>query len=104
MSEETVTDAATEAGNEKLSSGKDHARKAVEDLRAAAEEKSAAIRSAAEAKAQELRQRAEEAWDQGKTCAKQWQSDGEKYVRDNPTRAVLTALGVGFVVGLLFRR
>lgn len=104
MSEPNVTDAAASAGNEKVESGRDHARKAVEDLRSAAEEKTAAIRSAAEAKAQELRHRAEEAWHQTRDRAKTWQSDGEQYIRENPTRAVLTALGVGFVVGLLFRR
>jgi ElaB/YqjD/DUF883 family membrane-anchored ribosome-binding protein len=25
-------------------------------------------------------------------------------VRENPTKAVLTALGIGFVLGLIFRR
>jgi ElaB/YqjD/DUF883 family membrane-anchored ribosome-binding protein len=32
------------------------------------------------------------------------QDDGEQYVRENPTKAVFTALGVGFVLGLIFRR
>ena len=30
--------------------------------------------------------------------------DGEDYVRENPTKAVMTALGIGFVLGLIFRR
>jgi ElaB/YqjD/DUF883 family membrane-anchored ribosome-binding protein len=30
--------------------------------------------------------------------------DGEDYVRENPMKAVLTALGIGFVFGLIFRR
>ena len=30
--------------------------------------------------------------------------DGEDYVRENPMKAVTTALGIGFVVGLIFRR
>ena len=29
--------------------------------------------------------------------------DGEDYVRENPMKAVFTALGVGFVLGLIFR-
>jgi ElaB/YqjD/DUF883 family membrane-anchored ribosome-binding protein len=33
-----------------------------------------------------------------------FQEDGEQYVRDNPTKAVFTALGIGFVLGLIFRR
>ena len=30
--------------------------------------------------------------------------DGEDYVRENPMKAVMTALGIGFVLGLIFRR
>ena len=30
--------------------------------------------------------------------------DGEDYVRENPMKAVVTALGIGFVLGLIFRR
>jgi ElaB/YqjD/DUF883 family membrane-anchored ribosome-binding protein len=29
--------------------------------------------------------------------------DGEDYVRENPMRAVMTALGIGFVLGMIFR-
>ena len=30
--------------------------------------------------------------------------DGEDYVRENPMKAVMAALGIGFVLGLIFRR
>ena len=30
--------------------------------------------------------------------------DGEDYVRENPMKAVMTTLGIGFVLGLIFRR
>ena len=33
-----------------------------------------------------------------------FQEDGEAYVRENPTKAVLTAVVAGFVLALLFRR
>jgi ElaB/YqjD/DUF883 family membrane-anchored ribosome-binding protein len=33
-----------------------------------------------------------------------FQQDAEEYVRENPTKAVFTALAVGFVLGLIFRR
>jgi ElaB/YqjD/DUF883 family membrane-anchored ribosome-binding protein len=33
-----------------------------------------------------------------------FQEDTEQYVRENPTKAVFTALGIGFVLGLIFRR
>ena len=30
--------------------------------------------------------------------------NADRYVRENPTKAVLSALGIGFVCGLIFRR
>ncbi len=73
------TSAGTDA-QDKFESGKTHARKAAEDLR-----------GAAGALAEEYRGKAEEA-------------ETEQYVRENPTKAVFTALGIGFVLGLIFRR
>ena len=88
----------------KLESGKTHVKQAADDLRAAAEAKATELRSAAEAKANELRGRAEQAYSDVRTRALTMREDGEQYVRENPTRAVLTALGIGFVLGLIFRR
>jgi ElaB/YqjD/DUF883 family membrane-anchored ribosome-binding protein len=88
----------------RFESGKTHARQAADDLRAAAEAKAQELRSIAEAKAQEYRGRAEQAYDQARTRVRTLRDDGEQYVRENPTRAVLTALGAGFVLGLIFRR
>jgi ElaB/YqjD/DUF883 family membrane-anchored ribosome-binding protein len=70
-----------------------HARKAAEDLR-----------SAAGAMADEYRQRGKEVWDDTVHRVRNFQDDSEQYVRQNPTKAVFTALGVGFVLGLIFRR
>lgn len=89
---------------DKFESGKAHARQAAEDLKAAAEAKAAELRAQAEAKAQELRSRAENVYQQARSRARTFQEEGEAYVRENPTRGVLAALGVGFVLGLLFRR
>jgi ElaB/YqjD/DUF883 family membrane-anchored ribosome-binding protein len=91
-------------GASKFESGKAHAAQAAEDLRAAAEAKAQALRAAAEAKAQVLRGRAEQAYTDARSRARTFREDGEHYIRENPTRAVLTALGVGFVLGLIFRR
>ena len=33
-----------------------------------------------------------------------FQDDSRQYVRENPTKAVFTTLGIGFVLGLIFRR
>ena len=76
-----------------LESSKTHARQAAEDLRTAATEI-----------AGQYRGKAEEAWGQAQDRVRTFQEDGEAYVRDNPTKAVFTALGIGFVLGIIFRR
>src|ERR1700712_5649414 len=82
----------TDAGS-RLESSKTHARRAAEDLK-----------SAATGMANEYRGKAEAAWDDATSRARTLQEDGEQYVRENPTKAVFTALGIGFVLGLIFRR
>ena len=112
MSNETIPG---ETASSKFESGKTHAIHAAEDLKAAAEAKARELRSIAEAKAQELRGKAEHAFGEAKVKAEHamgearvkartFREDGEQYIRENPTRAVFTALGVGFVLGLIFRR
>src|SRR5439155_14942341 len=88
MPDEQVTNDATR----KFESGKTHAKQAAEDLRAAAEAKAQELRSTAEAKAQELRGRAEQTYGEYRDRARTLREDGEQYIRENPTRAVLTAL------------
>ena len=101
MSNETIPG---QDASKKFESGKTHAIHAAEDLKAAAEAKAQELRNVAEAKAQEFRGRAEHAFDEARVKARTFREDGEHYVRENPTRAVLTALGIGFVLGLIFRR
>jgi len=62
------------------------------------------LRSAAGAVAEEYRGRAEEVWQDASQRVRGFQEDAEQYVRDNPTKAIFTALGIGFVLGLIFRR
>jgi ElaB/YqjD/DUF883 family membrane-anchored ribosome-binding protein len=57
-----------------------------EDLRQAASQKAAEIRTAAQDKTNELQGTAEGAWSGARSKAKSWHSEGEAYVRDNPTR------------------
>jgi ElaB/YqjD/DUF883 family membrane-anchored ribosome-binding protein len=76
-----------------LESSKTHARQAAEDLRTAATQM-----------AGEYRGKAEQAWEDASGRVRTFQEDGEQYVRDNPTKAVFTALGIGFVLGIVFRR
>jgi ElaB/YqjD/DUF883 family membrane-anchored ribosome-binding protein len=77
----------------KAEQGVKHTRKAAEDLR-----------SSAGAMADEYRGRLEEIRDDAVQRIRSFQDDGEQYVRENPTKAVFTALAVGFVLGLIFRR
>ena len=43
-------------------------------------------------------------WDDARRRVRSFQDESKQYVRENPTKAVFTALGVGFVLGLIFRR
>ena len=76
-----------------LQSTRTHAQQAAEDLKAAA----GAIGA-------EHRDKAEQTWDDARDRVRTFQEDANQYVRENPTKAVFTALGIGFVLGLIFRR
>jgi len=78
---------------EEAKPGVTHVRKAAEDLR-----------SAAGAMADEYRERGKEVWDDALHRVRSFQDDSKQYVRKNPMKAVFTALGVGLVLGLVFRR
>ena len=92
MAEEKQSGASSSAQN-KLESSKTPARRAAQDLK-----------SAATAMAEDYRGKATQAWGDAKVRVRTLQEDGEDYIRENPMKAVLTALGIGFVLGLIFRR
>lgn len=77
-----------------------HAEEAGDHAAAAAAE----MRDAAADAAQEIRDRVANIAEEIRGRAKQWQSDAETYVRKNPVKSVLTAAGIGFVIGALIRR
>jgi ElaB/YqjD/DUF883 family membrane-anchored ribosome-binding protein len=118
MNEETVNPGAPPPDADPaaiLQQSKTHALQAAEELRAAASLKAQQLREAASASASRLREsatgQAERArefatgqFTQARAQARDWQQSGEAFVRENPTKAVLAALGVGFVLGLIFRR
>src|SRR6267142_3027605 len=78
---------------QKAERGGTHARKAAEDLG-----------SVAGAIADEYRDRGKEVLDDALHRVRSFQDDSKQYVRENPTKAVFTALGVGLVLGFMFRR
>jgi ElaB/YqjD/DUF883 family membrane-anchored ribosome-binding protein len=59
---------------------------------------------AAGAMADEYRERGKEVLDDALHRVRTFQDDSKQFVRENPTKAVFTALGVRFVLGLIFRR
>ena len=73
--------------------GATHIHKAAEDLR-----------SAAGAMTDEYRERGKEVWNDALHRVRSFQDDSKQYVCKNPMKAVFTALGVGLVLGLVFRR
>ena len=87
-----------------LETSKGHVKQAADDLRAAAEAKAHEFRAKAEVTAQEIRGRAEHAYSDARDRARTLQDDGEEYIRQNPSKSVLTALAAGFVLGLILRR
>ncbi len=114
MSDE-FTDTNPDSASSKFTAGKEHARQAAGELRAAATEKlgelretathrTQELRSAAEARVSELRGKAGTAWVEARTRADGLREDGEAYVRERPLQAVLAAFGVGLFIGLLIRR
>ena len=62
-----------------------------------------ALESATTKMAKDYRDKAEQSWDETKVRVRTWREEGEGYVRDNPIKAVFTALGMGFVLGLIVR-
>ena len=78
---------------QKAERGVKHARKAAEDLG-----------SSVGAMAEKYLGRLEEIRDDALHRVRSFQDDSKQYVRENPSKAVFTALGVGLVLGLIFRR
>ena len=78
----------------------DHFEASKAHARAAAAE----MRDAAAEAAREFRERASGVAGEWKEKAQSVQREIEDYVREHPTKSVLAALGVGFVIGLIFRR
>jgi ElaB/YqjD/DUF883 family membrane-anchored ribosome-binding protein len=64
---------------------------------------SADFGSSAGAIARDYRGKGEQIWDDARDRVRTFQRDADEYVRKNPTKAVFTALGIGFVLGLMFR-
>ena len=90
--------------NDKLNDLKGQASAKLDDLKGQATDRANEYYATASAKAEELRGQAEAAWGDAKVKARTYQDDGEQYVRENPTKAILIGLGAGFLLGLIVRK
>ena len=59
------------------------------------------FKSEAGAMVEKYSETAEQAWDDAKERVRTFKEDADEYVRKNPTKAVLAALAIGFVLGLI---
>jgi ElaB/YqjD/DUF883 family membrane-anchored ribosome-binding protein len=61
------------------------------------------LKSAASAVAKDYAEKGSAVLDEAKERVRTLREDGADYVRKNPTKAVFAALGVGFVLGLIYK-
>ena len=62
------------------------------------------LATAASDKAKEYKGKAEKVMNDAQDKVRSFQEEGERYVRENPTRAIVSVLGIGLLLGLIFRR
>ncbi|MEI6714034.1 MAG: hypothetical protein WCO60_09795 [Verrucomicrobiota bacterium] len=102
--EDSHHDEPTHSVKDTLRASGAHAVQAAEELKAAAEAKAREWRNVADEKTAELKEKAEVAYADTKVKLQSIQKDTEAYVRANPLKAVLAAVGAGFLLGVLARR
>jgi ElaB/YqjD/DUF883 family membrane-anchored ribosome-binding protein len=93
MSDNPHTNGHDEDPENHFEATKAHARAAASEMRGVATEV-----------AREIKERAGALAGKWKDKARQVHKEIEHYVREHPTKSVLAAVGVGFVLGLVFRR
>lgn len=77
-----------------------HAGEAVQNVR----EMGSQVREAAREKLENLRDQASEYYDQGREKAQEWEQNLESYIQDQPVKSLLIAAGVGFLLGVIWKR
>lgn len=83
---------------------KDFAATPAPSAKDSAVEKAQNFRSYAGDKAANIKQEAGEKLKLGKEKARELHITAEDYIRENPTKSVLSAVGVGVIIGLILRR
>jgi len=82
---------------------KDRAVETAQALKASASEKADHYKAVATDKVQHAKESAQQQWGETRVKAKEIHVTAEDYIKQNPTKAVLGALGVGFLIGLIAR-
>jgi ElaB/YqjD/DUF883 family membrane-anchored ribosome-binding protein len=63
------------------------------------------LKSSATGVVKEYHDKAEQVWNDTREHVQTFKGTADRYVRENPTKAVFTAFGIGFVLGfVIFRR
>lgn len=98
----SVSDAVSElrhaAGDFAAATGAEAAR-----FKERAVETASSMKATATDKVQHARETAQQQWQETRVKAMEIHITAEDYIRQNPTKAVLGALGVGFLIGLIAR-
>lgn len=89
---------------EKAAALKDRAVESAQQFRDTAAERASQFKATAAEKALHFKESATEQWQDTRVKAKELHITAEDYIRQNPTKCVLSALGAGFLIGLIVRR
>lgn len=82
---------------------KANATEKADHFKAVATEKADHYKTLATEKAHHAKESAQHQWEETREKAKEIHVTAEDYIRQNPTKAVLGALGIGFLIGLIAR-
>ena len=82
---------------------KERAVETAQSLKSSAVERADHFKTVAAEKVQHAKETAQHQWQETRVKAKEIHVTAEDYIRQNPTKAVLGALGIGFLIGLLAR-
>ncbi len=99
-----VSQAASDLRSHTADDMTDFAATQAQTVKASAVEKAQNFRSYAGEKAAAIKQEAGVKLKQGAEKAKELHVSAEDYIKENPTKAVLGAVGVGVIIGLILRR
>jgi ElaB/YqjD/DUF883 family membrane-anchored ribosome-binding protein len=99
-----VSDTVKKQAQSVYETSREHLTAAARDVSDAAAAKYQELRGQAKTAAGDYKVRAESAFSGASTKAQNFRSDAEAYIRTFPMKAVGIALGIGFVLGVIFRR